>query len=79
MFLWNNVDEKGNELLYCSEFVSKFLDRFLNLPTIPYPLSFKKNFQYWNGYFKGKIPEGELGNSPAFFSTDERFEFLKSI
>ena len=78
-FLWNNVDESGNELLYCSEFVSKFLDQFLDSQTIPYPLSFKKNIEYWSKYFKGTIPEGELGNSPGSFVNDTRFKFLKSF
>lgn len=78
-FLWNNFDEKGRELLYCSEFVAKFLDLFLETATIPYPLSYKKNEAYWLKYFKGVIPEGELGNSPAAFSRDDRFLFLGNL
>jgi hypothetical protein len=78
-YLWDNLDENGNELLYCSEFVAKFLDKFLNIPTVPYPLSFNKNYEYWYKYFNGKIPEGVLGNSPNSFTNDPRFEFLLSL
>lgn len=72
-YLWNNVDENGNELLYCSEFVAKFLDHFLSTTTIPYPLTYQKNYDYWFKYFKGRIPEGELGNSPQSIANDSRF------
>lgn len=75
-YLWDNFDAKGRELLYCSEFIAKFLDRFLDTPTIPYPLSYKKNEAYWKQYFKGIVPEGVLGNSPVSFSRDDRFSFV---
>jgi hypothetical protein len=78
-YLWNNFDDKGRELLYCSEFIAKFLDHFLGQATIPYPLSYKKNEAYWRHYFKGVIPEGELGNSPASFSHDDRFVFVGTL
>lgn len=78
-YLWNNFDSKGRELLYCSEFIAKFLDHFLGAPTIPYPLTYKKNEAYWLQYFKGNIPEGELGNSPFSFSQDDRFIFVGNL
>jgi len=78
-YLWNNYDAKGRELLYCSEFIAKFLDHFLNQPTVPYPLTYKKNEAYWLNYFKGDIPEGVLGNSPASFSHDDRFTFVGTL
>ena len=78
-FLWDNFDQNGNELLYCSEFIAKFIDHFLEAPTLPYPLSFKKNNDYWLKYFNGDIPEGVLGNSPASFSFDKRFVFLGNL
>lgn len=78
-YLWDNFDSNGRELLYCSEFIAKFLDHFLSKPTVPYPLTYKKNFDYWNKYFKGDIPEGVLGNSPASFSKDSRFKFIGTI
>lgn len=78
-YLWNNYDAKGRELLYCSEFIAKFLDHFLSRATVPYPLTYKKNEAYWLNYFKGNIPEGVLGNSPASFSHDERFTFVGTL
>lgn len=78
-YRWNNYDEQGRELLYCSEFIAKFLDHFLSTATIPYPLTYKKNEDFWLKYFGGVIPEGELGNSPASFSHDDRFIFIGTI
>ncbi len=78
-YQWNNFDGKGRELLYCSEFIAKFLDHFLGSSTIPYPLTYKKNEAYWLKYFNGIIPEGELGNSPASFSQDQRFVFVGNL
>lgn len=78
-YLWNNYDKSGRELLYCSEFIAKYLDNFLSTPTIPYPLTYDKNHAYWLQYFKGNIPENELGNSPVSFSKDKRFSFVGYI
>lgn len=78
-YLWNNTDPNGVEYLYCSEFIAKFLDHFLSQKTIPLPISYKKHFDYWLKYFKGNVPDGELGNSPAAFSRDDRFEFIGKI
>ena len=78
-YLWNNFDKEGRELLYCSEFIAKYLDHFLNTPTTPYPLSYKKNEVFWIQYFRGPIPEGELGNSPSSFSHDDRLVFIGNL
>ena len=78
-YLWNNFNANGVEYLYCSEFIAKFLDHFLTQKTIPLPISYKKHYDYWKKYFKGVVPDGELGNSPASFSRDERFEFVGTI
>ena len=78
-YLWNNFDSQGHELLYCSEFIAKFLDHFLSSATIPFPLTYKKNETYWQQYFNGVVPEGELGNSPASFSHDDRFVFVGNL
>lgn len=75
-YLWDNYNSEGLELFYCSEFVAKFLDRFLSTPTIPFPLSYKKNMAYWFLYFKGDVPEGVLGNSPASLELDERLSLI---
>lgn len=78
-YLWSNFHSSGVEYLYCSEFIAKFLDHFLIKKTIPTPISYKKHFDYWTMYFRGHVPEGELGNSPAGFSRDDRFEFIGKI
>jgi hypothetical protein len=78
-YLWNNFDKEGRELLYCSEFVAKFLDHFLSTPSLLFPLSFSKNYAYWLMYFKGNIPEGVMGNSPFSFSIDSRFHLIGTL
>jgi hypothetical protein len=78
-YLWNNFNAAGVEYLYCSEFIAKFLDHFLSKKTIPFPITYKKHLDYWSIYFKGVVPEGELGNSPAGLSRDDRFEFIGKI
>ncbi len=78
-YIWNNFNANGVEYLYCSEFIAKFLDNFLAKKTTPLPMTYKKHYDYWFKYFKGQVPEGELGNSPASFSRDDRFEFVGTI
>lgn len=78
-YLWDNYDKSGRELLYCSEFIAKFIDHFLKTPTIPYLLTYTKNESYWFQYFKGDIPQGVLGNSPASFATDDRLIFVGNL
>lgn len=78
-YIWNNFNANGVEYLYCSEFIAKFLDHFLTKKTITAPISYKKHYDYWSKYFKGQVPDGELGNSPASFSRDDRFEFVGRI
>ena len=78
-FIWDNFDEKGNELLYCSEFIAKFLDNFLTEKTVPHIISYEKNWDYWYKLFRGDVPVGEVGNGPASFSRDQRFEFKGTI
>jgi hypothetical protein len=78
-FSWNNFDEHGRELLYCSELVAKFLDHFLTTSSEVFPLTYEKNHDFWFRYFQGKIPEGEIGNSPAALSKDNRFHLIGTI
>lgn len=78
-FLWDNFNSKGEELLYCSEFIAKFIDNFLTKKTTPFPVTYDKNWDYWFKLFKGDVPHGELGNSPASFSRDARFEFIGTL
>lgn len=78
-FIWDNYDDKGQELLYCSEFIAKFLDNFLVEKTVPHIISYEKNWDYWYKLFKGDVPVGEVGNGPASFARDGRFEFKGTI
>lgn len=78
-YVWDNYNANGQEMLYCSEFIAKFIDNFLTEKTIPQNISYNKHYEYWFKYFKGEVPENELGNSPATFSRDQRFEFVGTI
>lgn len=78
-YVWNNFNSQGVELLYCSEFIAKFLDFFLSEKTKIAPISYSKHYDYWLKYFHGNVPLNELGNSPASFSRDSRFEFVGKI
>ena len=78
-YIWDNYNSKGEELLYCSEFIAKFLDNFLTEKTITQVTSYNKHYDYWLKYFRGEVPVNELGNSPAAFSRDHRFEFIGTI
>jgi len=72
-FLWDNFNEQGQEKLYCSEFIAKFLNNFLRVKIQPYAMDFLRNWDFWLGYFNGNIPQGKLGNSPASFSRSNLF------
>ena len=66
-FLWDNIDDNGEELLYCSEFISKLLSNFLHIPFPIKQMHFQRNRQNWITYFNGNVPDGKIGNSPADF------------
>lgn len=72
-FLWNNFNDQGDELLYCSEFIAKFLDQYMIMPGTPTPMTYHRNRDAWVRYFGSLPPEGELGNSPASFERDPRW------
>ncbi len=74
-FLWDNTDSGGAETYYCSEFVAKFLNTFSEVhPKIsPLPMSFKKDWDFWQNFFEGHIPEGELGLSPGDLERSDQF------
>lgn len=78
-FLWDNFDEEGRELLYCSEFITKLLNQFLSKPIIPAPMDYSSNWEYWNNYFNGDVPQGHPGNSPADFFFSKDFKHLSKI
>lgn len=65
-FLWDNRDERG-ELFYCSEFVAKFLNRFVARPFLPKPMHYQKHRDDWSRYFRGNPPDQLPGISPGDF------------
>lgn len=72
-FLWNNKDENGHELLYCSEMISKLLSGFLNVELPLKRMNFDKNPDEWGKYFRRSPPQGEWGNSPADYERSNLF------
>jgi hypothetical protein len=64
-YLWNNVDNDGQELLYCSEMIQKTLNHVLAQPLTTIALDYSHHWDFWLNYFDGKVPQGEPGNSPA--------------
>jgi hypothetical protein len=71
-FLWNNRDENG-ELLYCSEFVAKFINPLLGNKILPKAMHYERNRSAWMHYFKGTPPDGKPGISPGDFERSPLF------
>ncbi|MBY0517537.1 MAG: hypothetical protein K2P81_11540 [Bacteriovoracaceae bacterium] len=72
-FRWNNMDEHGNEKLYCSEFVTKFLMATIGYQFPTKSMHYLKYRKEWLRYFNGSLPEREIGNSPADFEKSDDF------
>jgi hypothetical protein len=64
-YLWDNVDDEGREILYCSEMVQKTLNRILTKPIATVPMDFTAKWDFWERYYQGRVPQGQPGNSPA--------------
>jgi hypothetical protein len=77
-FLWDNTDSNG-EKLYCSEFVAKFMNRFLPTPIATKPMHYNQFRPDWVTYFKGNPPDGKPGISPADFYFSPLFKKLGEI
>lgn len=75
-FRWDNLASDGREKLYCSELVAKLLNLFLedDLPTKI--MDYSRNRAEWERYFRGAVPDGLPGNSPADFARSPQFELL---
>ena len=79
-FLWDNVDEEGNELVYCSEFVAKLINSFLKIPIPTKPMNYKKNYEFWVKYFRDvPIPQGQPGINPGYLSKQKQLQFIKVL
>lgn len=76
-FLWDNHDAQGNETYYCAEFVAKFLNQFLQTSILPEPMSYQKHYDLWLKIFRGKVPEGLPGLSPASLTRSQFFQEIK--
>lgn len=74
-FLWGNADQSG-EKYYCSEFVAKFLDPFLDSPIPTKPMHFEKNRSVWMKYFRNSPPDGLPGLSPGDFELNPNFNHV---
>jgi hypothetical protein len=74
-FLWDNVDENGEELHYCSEMITKLLNEILVVDISTVPMTFVRNWDYWVEYFNGnQPPEGQPGTSPGSLDRDPVFK-----
>jgi hypothetical protein len=79
-FDWENVDIKGNELLYCSEFITKLLNPLINTKIKTRPMSYLIHFPIWVNYFSPHpVPQGELGNNPQSLFDDLDLVFIGSL
>ena len=72
-YLWNNFDENGNEMLYCSELVSKLYQAFLGLEMPIKRMHFSRNRDAWDVHFRGHTPVDQWGNSPADYDKSDLF------
>ena len=67
-YLWDNYDEQGRELFYCSEFITKLLNHLLNEKIPTHPMDYSVNYDFWFNYFHGEVPHDKEGNSPGDFA-----------
>ena len=72
-YVWDNKDEDGKELLYCSEMITKLLNEVLEVPMPTYTMTYTKARDFWVKYFKGPPPAGKPGNNPGSFLKSKLF------
>jgi hypothetical protein len=68
---WDNFGANGRELLYCSEFVAKFLENFLSQPFSTKAMHFSVLRDFWIEFFHGNVPEGLPGIAPSDFQKSQ--------
>jgi hypothetical protein len=78
-FLWDNLDQKGSEKLYCSEMITKLLSNFFHVELPIKRMKFDVRREEWIKYFKGNPPDGMWGNSPADFEKSPLFMHVGEI
>ena len=79
-FDWENSDENGEELLYCSEFIVKILDPYFKIPVGTKPMNYTKNYDFWLRYFgEIPIPQDKPGMNPGALARKPQFKFVKNL
>lgn len=73
VFRWNNFDDEGREMMYCSELVSKLFQAFKGLDMPIKRMTFDVNREAWVKFFKGNVPDNEWGNSPGDYERSSLF------
>lgn len=74
-FRWNNFDSMG-EKIYCSELLYKLFKRAgMHFPKSQ-RMRFDVNREYWLKYFRGNIPDGEVGVSPEDFNKESKYTLI---
>lgn len=77
-FRWYNSDDLG-EKIYCSELLYKlFRLAGMHFPKVK-PMKFDVNREYWDRFFQGDIPDGELGISPEDFNRERKYSLIGFI
>lgn len=78
-FRWDNLGRDGREAFYCSEMVTKLLNKFLKHKIPTKPMDYSENFEAWNAYFGGNVPQGEPGISPGDYEHSKLFQWVGSF
>jgi uncharacterized protein YycO len=78
-FLWNNFSDSGKEKMYCSEMIAKLLQGYLGIDMPVKRMHFTHNSDQWQKYFKGNVPSGQWGNSPADFERSDLFHSVGEL
>ncbi|MFP5492228.1 MAG: YiiX/YebB-like N1pC/P60 family cysteine hydrolase [Bacteriovoracia bacterium] len=78
-FRWDNLGRDGREAFYCSEMVTKLLNKFLKNKMPTKPMDFSENFAAWSAYFNGDVPQGEPGISPGDYEHSKLFKWVASF
>lgn len=69
-----------DDAIYCSELVYKILDKLVSFSDLaPKRMLFQHNPEYWDRYFQGQTPRGELGISPGDFELSSDFISVETI
>ena len=76
--VWETPGSPG-EKFYCSEFVAKFLNRFLARPIATKPMHFTQHRADWIRYYGGHPPDGLPGVSPGDLARTDRLITLGTL